>query len=191
VRHALPVRLQTSDGTPADPPLSDEGHAQAERMAAFLAHESIDRVYCSPMQRARQTAAPLAARLTLTPILEPGVAEFDQNADRYIPMEELKRTDPERWRALMAAGWYGEMDPEVFRKTVLESMERIIADNGGGRVAVVCHGGVINVWAAHVLEIQRHLFFAPHYTSIHRFMASSRGHRSLLSLNEAAHLTPR
>ena len=188
VRHGLPVRVETEDGTPADPPLSDEGKTQAERMARWLEREKIDRVYSSPMQRARETAEPLAARLGQTALVEPGVAEFDQSSDTYVPLEELKRTEPERWKSLMKSGWYGEFDPEVFRDTVVSTMERIISDNPGGRIAVICHGGVINVWAAHVLEIPRILFFQPHYTSINRFMASSRGHRSVVSLNESAHL---
>ncbi|MDD9936690.1 MAG: histidine phosphatase family protein [Myxococcales bacterium] len=188
VRHGLPLRVETEDGSPADPPLSDEGRDQAQRAAQWLEREAIDRIYSSPMRRAQETAQPLASRLQLTPELEQGVAEFDQLSDSYVPLEELKQTDPERWRRLMASGWYGEFDPEVFRETVVTTMERIIADNAGKRVAIICHGGVINVWAAHVLDIARHLFFQPQYTSIHRFMASSRGHRSVVSLNESAHL---
>jgi probable phosphoglycerate mutase len=188
VRHGLPLRVETEDGTPADPPLSDEGRNQAERMAQWLQREAIDRVYTSPMVRAIQTAEPLAQQLSLEPQVEQGVAEFDQHAESYVPLEELKRTDPERWRQLMQSGWEGLFDPAAFKQTVVEAIERIIADNPGGRVAVVCHGGVINTWAAHVLETPRQLFFQPQYTSINRFMASSKGHRSVVSLNESAHL---
>ena len=53
---------------------------------------------------------------------------------------------------------------------------------------MVCHGGVINTWAAHVLGLETTLFFEPVYTSISRFLASASGERSLASLNEAAHL---
>jgi probable phosphoglycerate mutase len=67
-------------------------------------------------------------------------------------------------------------------------MERLIAANTGRRIAVVCHGGVINAWAALVLGIEPRLFFDPRYTSINRFMAARSGERSLVSLNETAHL---
>ena len=53
---------------------------------------------------------------------------------------------------------------------------------------MVCHGGVINAWAAEVLGIEPRLFFDPTYTSINRFVAARSGERSLVSLNEAAHL---
>jgi probable phosphoglycerate mutase len=54
---------------------------------------------------------------------------------------------------------------------------------------VVCHGGVINQYLAHVLGIETHVgFFYPKYTSIHRVMAARFGQRSIVSINEASHL---
>jgi probable phosphoglycerate mutase len=74
---------------------------------------------------------------------------------------------------------------------VTASIERIIAENQGRRVALFCHGGVINTWAAHVLALplERTLFFDPRYTSINRFLAASSGERSIASLNETPHLS--
>lgn len=59
IRHALPVRRELEDGI-ADPQLSPEGLAQADRLADYLSSEKIHAVYASPLQRAQQTAAPLA-----------------------------------------------------------------------------------------------------------------------------------
>jgi hypothetical protein len=39
-----------------------------------------------------------------------------------------------------------------------------------------------------VLGAKQRLFFQPHYTSINRFAAASSGERSVVSLNETAHL---
>jgi len=187
IRHGLPLTVQSEDG-PADPSLSEEGREQAAKLARWLADEPIDRIYTSPMARAAQTAAPLAELKGMTPVVEPGIVEFDSESNTYIPLEELKRTNYERWKELMDAGWYSAMDPEEFQRIVVEAMERIIADNRGGRVAVVCHGGVINIWSAHLLKLKSPLFFNPYYTSINRFMAASSGERSLVSLNETGHL---
>ena len=71
---------------------------------------------------------------------------------------------------------------------MVEAVERIVAAHPRQRVAVVCHGGVINVYAGHVLGIDDPLFFLPTYTSISRVLAASTGERSIASLNEAAHL---
>jgi probable phosphoglycerate mutase len=188
VRHALPLRVERDDGMPADPPLGEEGQRQAGRLARWLEGERIDAIYASPLRRALETAQPLAKSRGIAPRIEPGVVEFDRMASAYVPLEEIKALDPERWRALVRGGLVEGIDLDEFRRVVTGSLERIIADHPAERIAVVCHGGVINTWAAHVLGLETTLFFDPVYTSISRFLASASGERSLASLNECAHL---
>ena len=188
IRHGLPLRVENSDGTPADPPLCDEGRDQAQRLAGWLGCERISRIYVSPLRRAVETAESLQSALGLDAIVEPGVTEFDPDADTYIPLEELKAEDPERWREMVQGGVYAHIDIHAFRAGVRSTLERIVAENAGSRVAVVCHGGVINAWASHVLGIDEPLFFDPFYTSVNRFLAASSGERSVSSLNETGHL---
>ena len=186
IRHGLPEKIVTEDGSPADPPLSKTGLEQAEKVAEWLRPIQIDRLYSSPMRRARQTAGPLAAQKSLAVELRDGVAEYDQNSALYIPVEQLKEQDYERWLRLMK----GEVDidfPE-FAKTVCEALDAIIAENRGKRVAVTCHGGVINVFTAYVIGFEPRMFFNPNYTSISRFMAASSGEKSVITLNQHVHL---
>ena len=190
VRHGLPEHVVTDDGSPADPPLTARGRDQAERVARFLEGTRIDRIYASPLRRARETAAPLAARLDLDVDIEDGVREYDAEAESYIPLEQLKVQDYEAWKSLVSGGYAPEVDFLAFSKTVIGAVEDIIAANPGGRVAVFCHGGVINAWAAHVLGLPPRLFVDVRYTSVNRFFAASSGERSLASLNESAHLGP-
>jgi probable phosphoglycerate mutase len=188
IRHGLPVKLQTEDGTPADPPLAELGHAQAAAVAGWLEVEHIDRIYSSHLRRAHQTAMPLAELHGLEVEIEPRVAEYDRDSETYIPLEELKRTDYAVWRDFMKRGYPAGMDLEDFRRDVIAGIEDIIADNSGRRVVVVCHGGVINTWASHVVGLGFKLFFDPFYTSVNRFLAAGSGERSVGSLNETAHL---
>lgn len=188
IRHALPERVEREDGKPADPPLSETGRAQAERLARWLAGEEIHAVYASPMARARQTAAPLARQLGLSARIEPGLVEMDHLSQRYIPMEELKAMDRQAWLELVQGGLYAEVDLPAFRANVRRTVERIVADHSGERVAVVCHGGVINAWGGQVLGIEEPFFVDVGYTSISRFLAAGSGERSIVSLNETAHL---
>ena len=189
IRHALPLRVEGAAG-PADPPLSDTGHRQAEALVRWLAPEHIDALVVSPMARAIETAAPLAAARDLKALVHDGVAEFDKDADSYVPMEELKAAGDPRWQEIVDGGYFGagDLTPEQFQSTVVEAVEEAIAANAGATVAVVCHGGVINAYVAHVLGIADLLFFEPGYTSINRIRASRRGHRMVVSLNETAHL---
>lgn len=188
IRHALPERVESVRGAPADPPLSEVGRAQAEKLAAWLADERVDALYVSPMRRARETVAPIAKGHGLEPRVVEGIAEFDRDSDVYIPMEELKARDYDRWKELVDGGWYVENDVEGFRRDVIRTLEAVIEENHGRHVAVVCHGGVINAWSSHVLGIERIFHFDPDYTSVSRFLAARSGERSLASLNETAHL---
>jgi probable phosphoglycerate mutase len=188
IRHGLPVRIDESADGPADPELSDAGREQAERLAEWLRHDSIEALYVSPMRRAQETAAPLARVLGVTPVVDPELAEFDKDAHFYIPMEELKAAGDERYQKMLRGEYDGEVDPHTFREVVTVAIERIVEANAGATVAIVCHGGVINAYASHVLGLDYPLFFEPHYTSVNRFLASSRGHRSLVSLNDLGHL---
>lgn len=60
-----------------DPPLTARGHEQARLLAAWLGAggEAIDRLAASPMQRALETAAPIAAALGLAPEVRVDVHE--------------------------------------------------------------------------------------------------------------------
>ena len=187
VRHALPIRRENSVG-PADPELSREGEAQAQLFAEYISSEHIDALYTSPLQRAQQTAAPLATLKAMTPVVVDGVAEFDQHSNEYIPVEELKAANDPRWVEMINGTWTSPDEAKEFTDRVIDSLEMIINQNRGGRVVVTCHGGVINEFLAHVLGLDNRQFFYPNYTSIHRIAASSNGHRSILSINETSHL---
>ena len=182
IRHGLPVRSDES----SDPDLSPEGHDQARKVAAWLAEEGADAVWSGPMRRAVQTAHPFAGVLGRDITLYEGVAEFDRDSGSYVPMEVLKRENYEAWLAL-ARGEHA-MDIRTFQTTVVDALESVIAAHPGQRVAVFCHGGVINVWTAHILGMAPRLFFEPGYASVHRYMCSRGGQRNVVALNERAHL---
>jgi probable phosphoglycerate mutase len=190
IRHALPVRIEGEEGTAADPELADVGHEQAAALAGYLAGERIDVLYVSPLRRALQTAEPVSAQLGLEMIIDEELAEFDRHSHFYIPIEELKQEKDERWDDLIQGRWGadGEVDPNTFQNVVVEAVERVIKANAGKTVAIVCHGGVINAYFAHLLKLDFPMFFEPAYTSISRVLASSAGQRQVKSINESAHV---
>ena len=189
IRHALPIRREDVEG-PADPELSEAGRDQAMHLANWLADERLDAVYSSPMQRARETAAPLAAIHGLEVLVDDELAEYDRNSHWYVPVEELKAAGDPRWREIVAGEWGDiEVDPETFRDIVHKAVERLIDSNPSKRIAAVCHGGVINAYLSKILGIDNPTgFFYPNYTSIHRVMAARSGERTVHTLNETAHL---
>ena len=189
IRHAIPIRRELETGI-ADPELATEGLKQADLMAQYLGSEKLHAIYASPMQRAQQTASPLAAVQGLTITTVDGVAEYDKNSNQYVPVEELKAKNDPRWQEMLRGEWTStdETEDEFIQRTV-NSIEQIIAQHASQRVAIVCHGGVINAYICHVLGLENQRgFFYPNYTSIHRIAAAGSGERSIVTLNETSHL---
>lgn len=187
IRHAQPVTRIVSDGV-ADPELSEMGRKQADLLADYLSSERIDALYSSPMRRAQETALPIAASQGLDIITVDGVSEYDREAQEYIPVEEMKNSGDGRWEAFVNSNREHLGSSSVFYTTVTQALDSIVHRHHGHKVAVVCHGGVINVAVAHALGLERGGFFLPQYTSINRLAASRRGHRSIITINEMGHI---
>ena len=152
--------------------------------------ERFDAVISSPLRPARQTAEPLARAHGLVVEIGADLIEYDARADHYIPAEELKAERDGRWQAMLEGRWedFGGEPPDEFRARIVPCLDDIIRRFPGGRAAVVCHGGVINVYLGALLGLERLLWFEPGYTSISRLAAARSGPRSLVTLNETAHL---
>ena len=112
------------------------------------------------------------------------MAEYDRGAEAYVPIEELKADNDPRWADMLAGGYFAEhgTTAEEFQGRIVAGFERIIAAHPSQTVAVVCHGGVTNALVGHVLGLDEFMVFEPDYTGITRVAASSRGHRSLVSM---------
>lgn len=188
IRHARPVRINGGDG-PADPELTSEGHEQAAQLAGWWSRFGADSVLSSSMRRATETATPLAEALGVDMTTHDELREFDAHLPSYVPIEEL-RADPALWEAALAE-W---MSPEAeaqrrdFRTRVVSAIDAFAERAPGDRMAVVCHGGVINSYIAEALSLPGTMFFEPAYTSVSRVLWRKGGHRQLVSLNEAPHL---
>ena len=180
IRHARPLRAESVDG-PADPGLSPLGWRQAEALATWLVPEELDAIYTSPMRRAVETATPVAEALGLTVTADDALAEYDADAMAYIPIEELRAAGDPRWMEVPD-------DIAGFQSRVVGGVDRLAAAHPSQRVALICHGGVINVVVSAVLGVGPQMLFLPAYTSISRVLVASSGQRSLASLNETGHL---
>jgi len=189
VRHALPVRRESVEG-PADPELSAEGRAQAEHLATYLSSEHLDAIYASPMRRAFETAQAVAALQSVEVQKCDGVAEYDRLSPHYIPAEELKATNDPRWHAIVRGEWASDVETSgEFGVRVVTAIDDLVAAHPSQRIAIVCHGGVINSYLCHILALTPvRGFFYPNYTCINRVAAARGGERSIVTINETSHL---
>lgn len=190
IRHALPHEGHAT--SPIDPPLHDDGHRHARRLAEALANvlagEGIDRIVCSPQQRALDTAAPLVELLGLDLEVIEGLAEVDRFAGvPYRSAETLRAMEPQRWAEFVAspARFLGR-DPLAYRQTVSDTFARLIAEPPGRKIAVFSHGMTIKTVLGLVLglETEGHGHFSLGHCSVTRLSGRELSRMRVDSVNE-------
>ncbi|MEV6320494.1 histidine phosphatase family protein [Nocardia sp. NPDC051787] len=188
VRHAQPVRISNSAG-PADPELAPVGLEQAERVPGALGHHRISRVVSSPQRRARETAAPTAAKLGLDVEIVDDLAEYDRDLPAYIPIEDAKVEFRDAYERIKAGDFPLQVDGDAFKARVRAAVADIAAAaEPADTVIVFAHGGVINVTLQEILGLERPLTFPIDYCSITRILFSRSGRRTAATVNENGHV---
>nr|WP_245215465.1 histidine phosphatase family protein [Pararoseomonas baculiformis] len=156
MRHAAHDRVgSTLCGRMAGVSLGPAGRAQAEALARRLARESLSALYTSPLERARETAAPIAARMGLAPQISPAIQEIDYGDWTGRDFAALDG-DAEwaHWNAARGTARVpgGECMAEAQSRAVAE-IERLGAAHPGERIAVVSHADVIKAVLARYLGL--------------------------------------
>src|SRR5262249_27382423 len=148
--------------------LSDEGRRQADAVAARL--ESIPKIaaiYASPLERARETATPIARARRLALRLEPALTEIDIGAGTGVTLKRASRK-PE-WAIVQRhpSGFRfpgGESFTEM-QSRVTTALGRLAARHRGETIVAVSHADPIKAAVAHALgtplDLFQRIFIAP------------------------------
>ena len=138
--------------------LSDKGRAQAQQVAERLgALRHVEAVYSSPLERARETAAPIAAARGLRVHIDKGLAEVDIGDWTGWELRKARRT-PE-WKIV-------QRNPSSFRfpngeslwemqSRMVETLARLRAAHTSGTIVAVSHADPIK--AATIAALGSHL----------------------------------
>ncbi len=181
VRHGDPIYNPDS--------LTHKGHMQAEALARRFALHGLDKIYTSPLIRARQTAQPTCDLLGIKPQTLEWTSE--NLAYRDLSVEETDGSrhwvfsgNPAKFKnddtINITTEWYNT--PAIAKcKTAKEGYERIqkasdefletlgykhegsvykIVKPTDERVAVFCHEGFGATWISHLLNIPPHIFWS-------------------------------
>ncbi len=190
VRHAAHDRVdRTLCGRMPGVGLGDAGRRQAEALGRRFAGEAVDAVWTSPLQRARETAEPIAAGLGFPARTADALCEIDFGAWTGQGFDAL-RDDPHWRRWNEARGGErppgGESMAEAQARAVAE-VERARAEYPDGRLVLVSHGDVIKAVLAGVLglSLDAHARFEISPGSVSA-LAVWDGGGKVLSMNEAA-----
>jgi len=133
----------------SDTPLTDHGAEQALRVASFLGEHSADatEVYASPLVRARHTAAPIAARLGLSPQIDENLREYDIGSWEGKSFQELQEVHG-LWGHIAKNPDFAPHGGESPRQVVARMTSCLLelhTRHAGKRVIVVTHGGALSL----------------------------------------------
>lgn len=174
-----------------DPPLAPDGVAQAEAVAERLQHETIHAIYVTTLQRTHQTAAPLAARLGLTPAVEAGLREiFLGEWEGGILRQKGAENDPVYLRMQAEQDWGvipGAESVAALQARCAEAIGRIHRAHPDQRVAAFVHGGVIAALCGHATGARAFSFNGADNGSIHHLVVTG-DEWKLRCYNDTAHL---
>ena len=160
IRHGeVEAAYQRVFGGRIDMNLSPRGHEQAAGLAKWLTRQPLNAVYASPMKRVQQTLAPFAKN-----------TDWSQRA---ITVNDLREIDFGDWTGLTweavqdkfgvsAFQWLTELErggianaenTQAYRHRIEPCVRDILQKHPGENVAVFCHGGVIRMVLAILLDI--------------------------------------
>ena len=158
--------------------LNAQGHLQAKALAAALANETIDAIYASDLQRARDTAQVIAAAHQLQVIIDPALRERCYGAFEGLMYDEISAHYPEafaQWRAREPHARFpaGERSAETlheFSLRAVAAVTHLARQHTGGKIIIVTHGGVLDCIyrAAHDMGLFEPLEFDMKNAAINR-----------------------
>jgi probable phosphomutase (TIGR03848 family) len=141
--------------------LSDAGRRQAEAVAKRIGRLStVAAVYASPLERARETAAPIARECHRAVRTEPGLIEIDVGEWSGASLARLRRR--REWRVVQryASGFRfpgGESFAEM-QVRVVSTIDRLVDRHRGESIVAVSHADPIKAAVAYTLGTHLDLF---------------------------------
>jgi len=161
VRHGqTPTAGKTLTGWQRGVHLTDRGREQADALVARLEGVPVAAIYSSPLERCRETAAPLAAARGLPVRVRRGLIETGYGDWTGRSIAQLRRT--RLWRTLQRSPSAirfpaGESLRDVQTRAVDETLA-IAADHPNDVVVIVTHADVVRLALAHFAGMHVDLF---------------------------------
>jgi broad specificity phosphatase PhoE len=132
-----------------DVPLSTAGMRQAEELMLQVAQHtapSIDRLWCSPARRARQTAHPLSEHLGCAVSINPHLHEIDFGVWEGLTFTQILEKDPRKvdeWAEFAPEFSFPGGESLAQFNERIESVAAAIHAENCNHLAIISHGGVL------------------------------------------------
>ena len=162
VRHGqTPTTGTTLPGRAPDLHLSDRGRDQADAVATRIAGlKNVAAVYASPLERARETAAPIARTVGVRARSEKGLLECDFG--RWTGLELKKLAKLPEWRSVQQyPSGFRFPDGESFTELqtrMVSTIGKLATRHRGETIVAVSHADPIKAAVAHAVGTHLDLF---------------------------------
>jgi len=135
--------------------LSEEGRDQVEHLANRLADDTLEAIYCSPLDRTMETASILAVPHKLTPVVHDGLREISHGHWEGLTREEVEGQFADEYAAWEAdpftfAPERGESGLSVLARA-LPVIREIVVAHEGRNVLVVSHKATLRLLISSLL----------------------------------------
>ncbi len=169
--------------------LNDHGQQQARQLADVLCKAPLKAIYSSPLERAVETAEPLAQMLNLPVLPAPGLIELAYGDWQGKTLKQLGRL--KLWKVVQHKPSEmrfpnGESFVEVQTRAVAEVERIAAAHEEQDLVACFSHGDIIRLTVAHFLGVPLDLFqrVAASPASITAIHLGKKGQPMILHMNQ-------
>jgi probable phosphoglycerate mutase len=179
-------------------PLSARGRAQADAAARALSNERVTAIHSSDLQRAVETAEPLASALKLEINRAEAFRERSVGRMEGLTFQEAAETFPEDYAALLRRDFDlvltgGESYRQMLDRAA-HALDAAIDANRGGCVAVFSHTGTICILALHLMGALdapslRPVWITTANCGVTRFELRADGFVRVLGVNDTRHLS--
>jgi broad specificity phosphatase PhoE len=147
IKHAAPI--VTRDEPSACWPLSPDGRASIDPLAAALSPHAPTAIVASDERKARETAAGLAARLGLpAPTLDHALREHERRPNDFFPRPDDFTSAVRAFFAAPDTPTFGRETATVAHERFAAAVTRHLAAAPPGNLALVAHGTVISLFVA-------------------------------------------
>ena len=141
--------------------LNEKGHKQAQALAEKLAGSAIKAVYSSPLERAVETAEPIARALALSVIQRPGLLEVDFGDWQDQTLKSLRRL--KLWKSVVSSPSRatfpkGESFYQAQYRMVQEISQILTEHNEKDWIVCVSHGDMIKLAVAYFIGLPMDMF---------------------------------
>ncbi|WP_026503822.1 histidine phosphatase family protein [Butyrivibrio sp. NC3005] len=163
----------------ADFSLTEKGHNQARAMAKYVAENyHINRIYCSTLKRASQTAEHLSRETGASIEYDSDLMEFNNGLLAGLSYEEADRLYPPIENLPIDQSVYNQESKVEFRNRAIKFLDKLLSENElDDCIALVTHGGMVNQLYGAMMHIPigEKFFFSTSDTGIHVWELTENG----------------